>query len=727
MAEESEKRFHAVMDKLFLAPPPNSKSNSKSTTTTASTSATAGGLLRGRKRPHTMTTTLAIVDSKFKGGTIEELRNASGGTVQSPMCRPWDREDLLTRLATFKSMTWFAKPEVVSAINCARRGWINVDMDIIACESCRARLFFSTPSSWAQQQVEKAASVFSLKLNNGHKLLCPWVDNACDEKLAQFPPTSPADLVDSYKKRCASVLQLLELPVISSTAIDHMSSPLLEHFLKSPPALENINGHDNVSARGSGDEGEEVLPVLYYQAQKLISLCGWEPRLLPYIVDCKDVQNQSMKDGTLPDLSAASNAITVYSSRTAENVEANQSPATGSEQYDHTSVVLDCRLCGARVGLWAFRTTPRPAEFVRLIRHAELNEENEAACQIDNTNHPNVEISHTAKGEQTASISKSGTTSSNRNLLNLTIAGGPPPAEQNFRPTISLPVVGQNLRSRFSSAFESVDGDQQPFKALSQVGKEHMRLVQETNEDAHHSATSNGSVDGVDNGGHMSVGGDVIMKTATSGTNIPYTTTADQLENVDGKSSNNGGNKPEDLANVETVNTVTGDLHSPEDEGSSKTHGAENSALDHATSLNNVPDTSLAVNDDVQQNLVIDKNCDKQVNDQGCGVQTPGHPLKSSSAYLDKDSKQPSAAKAMELDPIKQHRHFCPWIASSGKSAPGWKQTLSALERQKEFIYPSATTQASSSLIEVEDPVGSVKKLLTPPSAKRKKFTHGSS
>lgn len=42
--------------------------------------------------------------------------------------------------------------QVVSAINCARRGWINVDTDIIACESCGARLFFSTPSSWNQQQ-----------------------------------------------------------------------------------------------------------------------------------------------------------------------------------------------------------------------------------------------------------------------------------------------------------------------------------------------------------------------------------------------------------------------------------------------------------------------------------------------------------------------------------------------------------------------------------------------
>ncbi|XP_076888877.1 uncharacterized protein LOC143539446 [Bidens hawaiensis] len=505
MAEESEKRFHAVMDKLFL-PSSSPNSNSKST----------------RKRPYTVAVTkLDLIELKSKGSVTDSQ------PVHSPRCRPWDREDLLRRLATFKSMTWFAKPEVISAINCALRGWINVDIDTIACISCGARLFFSAPSSWAQQQVENAASVFSLKLNNGHKLLCPWVDNACDEKLAQFPPASPVDLVDNYKKRCDLLLQLLELPVVSSTATNYMSTPLLEHFLKCPPTL---------------DESGQASPVLYYQAQKLISLCGWEPRFLPYVVDCNDANNST---------------ITVYSSKTSENVEETE----GSfEKHDHSPVILECRLCGARVGLWTFKTTQRPTEFVRLIGHVEPN------------NHV-LEPSRAENGEQTASIGNSSATSSNKNVLSLTIAGGPPPAVQNFRPTISLPVVGQNLRSRFSSAFETVSGDDRSFTTN--------RLVEVT--------------------------GDSVLKSASSG----------QSETVD--------------------------------------------------------------------------------------------------------------EKTIEFDPIKQHRYFCPWISSNGKSPPGWKQTLSALERQKEIVYTSETTQASSSLIEVEDPVGSVKKLLTPPSAKRKKFTHGSS
>lgn len=38
----------------------------------------------------------------------------SGSSLPSeaPLCRPWDRSDLLRRLATFKSMTWFGKPKV---------------------------------------------------------------------------------------------------------------------------------------------------------------------------------------------------------------------------------------------------------------------------------------------------------------------------------------------------------------------------------------------------------------------------------------------------------------------------------------------------------------------------------------------------------------------------------------------------------------------------------------
>ncbi|KAE8729014.1 hypothetical protein F3Y22_tig00004013pilonHSYRG00147 [Hibiscus syriacus] len=76
--------------------------------------------------------------------------------------------------------------------------------------------------------VENVASVFSLKLDSGHKLTCPWIDNVCDERLAEFPPTVPADLVDKFRARSNSLFQLMALPVISSSAIEFMRSPQLE-------------------------------------------------------------------------------------------------------------------------------------------------------------------------------------------------------------------------------------------------------------------------------------------------------------------------------------------------------------------------------------------------------------------------------------------------------------------------------------------------------------------
>lgn len=66
--------------------------------------------LSGRKRPHS-----SSVGKKLAGNVLGESGGSLSGlptAAQAPVCRPWDRGDLLRRLSTFKSMTWFAKPEV---------------------------------------------------------------------------------------------------------------------------------------------------------------------------------------------------------------------------------------------------------------------------------------------------------------------------------------------------------------------------------------------------------------------------------------------------------------------------------------------------------------------------------------------------------------------------------------------------------------------------------------
>lgn len=204
------------------------------------------------------------------------------------------------------------------------------------------------------------------------------------------------------------------------------------------------------------------------QAQKIISLCGWEPRSLPYIVECKDQQYQSSKDAHPPYLfhgvaDGHNSSIVTYSSIVDETMEANDDPAASNRvQSDPNSVVLDCRLCGASVGLWTFTTVPRPLEFLRLVGCTEVDSEHDSARHEEAVNRGDISTSGThdlsivngmqnKEGTLNTAFTSATSASGKRLNLSLTIAGGPPPAKQNFRATISLPVIGRNLRSRISS------------------------------------------------------------------------------------------------------------------------------------------------------------------------------------------------------------------------------------------------------------------------------------
>jgi hypothetical protein len=47
-----------------------------------------------------------------RGSRLPPQMAAMSAMSPPPPCRPWDRRDLVRRLASFKAMTWFAKPKV---------------------------------------------------------------------------------------------------------------------------------------------------------------------------------------------------------------------------------------------------------------------------------------------------------------------------------------------------------------------------------------------------------------------------------------------------------------------------------------------------------------------------------------------------------------------------------------------------------------------------------------
>lgn len=147
-------------------------------------------------------------------------------------------------------------------------------------------------------------------------------------------------------------------------------------------------------------------------------------------MDCKDKSGEAAKGtDTIDLLPETATRELLSSSNSASNPngvsENSENPVVPDTlNSDPSSVVLDCKLCGACVGLWVFSTVPRPLELCRVTGDTEVNTEKN---------------------------SRDGTLQRQTSSLQFTIAGGPPATKQNFKATISLPIVGRNLRSRFAS------------------------------------------------------------------------------------------------------------------------------------------------------------------------------------------------------------------------------------------------------------------------------------
>ncbi|KAL8150250.1 hypothetical protein V2J09_020058 [Rumex salicifolius] len=297
-----------------------------------------------------------------------DVGDSALGTLKAS-CRPWERGDLLRRLATFKPSNWFGKPKTASTLSCARYGWVNVDVDKIECETCGASLKYTPGTPWISAEGEG----FAKQLDLGHKGSCAWRGNSCPESLVQFPPTPPSALIGGYKDRCDGLLQFAVLPVVAVTAIEKMREsrgPQVERLLAH--SLNSLVGESGIKAENiTGIElfKEETFSI-YSRAQKLTSLCGWEPRWLLDVQDCEDNSAQSARNGCSVGPSrghgfnkdSGDPGPSKKAFSTTANKDSGKNDVMGPEsKCESRSPLLDCSLCGATVRIWDFITVSRPA------------------------------------------------------------------------------------------------------------------------------------------------------------------------------------------------------------------------------------------------------------------------------------------------------------------------------------------------------------------------------
>ncbi|CAI8617626.1 unnamed protein product [Vicia faba] len=354
-------------------------------------------------------------------------------------CRPWERGDLLRRLATFAPLNWLSKPQIISSLACAQKGWTNIGEDKIACEACGACLNFSSLLSWTSAQVQDASESFARQLDSGHKAHCPWKGNSCPESLVQFPPTSQSALIGGYKDRCDGLMQFHYLPVVAISAIELMSvtrGPQIERFLsQSQNFTSGVDFKpDNISElESSKDEAY----CSFTRAQKLISLCGWEPRWLLNVQDCEEHSAQSERNGNSFGPSKTQLRLTQNPGPKAVSTSTKMDARKGKtslkeSRLDYRSPMLDCSLCGATVRILDFLTVPRPSRLAPnnidnpdTSKKIGLTRGGSAASGINGWIAADEAEKDQAEDRDEVATTNEGKTLANTDLdLNLTMAGG---------------------------------------------------------------------------------------------------------------------------------------------------------------------------------------------------------------------------------------------------------------------------------------------------------------
>jgi hypothetical protein len=73
---------------------------------------------------------------------ILQQKNSDEDDSSSTECRPGSYKEFLRRLHSFSktSAGWFAKPDPISPVVCARNGWINSGYNTLQCSSCQETL-----------------------------------------------------------------------------------------------------------------------------------------------------------------------------------------------------------------------------------------------------------------------------------------------------------------------------------------------------------------------------------------------------------------------------------------------------------------------------------------------------------------------------------------------------------------------------------------------------------
>lgn len=205
--------------------------------------------------------TLSEVSKKrpsLKRSRIEALVDAEAGADQSvsylsddvlARCRPWSREDLQARAATFEVSQWFLKDASLSPLHCARFGWVREGpANSILCRWCKASIQ-APAGAMKPNELEDMQK----KLSSSHSSECAWQSSECSVDLARIDREAVLSLHSGWNRlvhRACGIRDALSqhdasLPTMGRTElrfdpsfVEELVDVLIRHGSRSSDSME---------------------------------------------------------------------------------------------------------------------------------------------------------------------------------------------------------------------------------------------------------------------------------------------------------------------------------------------------------------------------------------------------------------------------------------------------------------------------------------------------------
>lgn len=298
----TKRKFYRALDALDAlsassnAPSPQPASRAASSTSSSKRSSAAAfdeARERVRKRPRQSTSTDSLPNLDPKATVISlasksTLRSTGANARPPPNFSPWSQETFLARLKTFSSVSlWHPKPDAVNEVEWAKRGWVCVDVNTVACKGgCGRRIVVNMDVDSQAEQAEvdeeqqedeededasfeeALAARYKSQIVEGHATSCLWRQEGCKDDIYRLPVVRPSVWQPELRKRFHSLLDMAKsIEHVKTRPIDTFNAKVLDDLprdvvgLSDPPEPSSTRAFEFAMHgwRGSSESGNDLL------------------------------------------------------------------------------------------------------------------------------------------------------------------------------------------------------------------------------------------------------------------------------------------------------------------------------------------------------------------------------------------------------------------------------------------------------------------------------------